>query len=120
MGSQNNRPMRSVPILKLTSRIAAAPDIHDVPGRSYYWCVDQYEFAADINFKTREELSRFYKTLVETVYFTFSRQDIYSFFGRNVEKSHTFRKGEIEVTINNPRDLKVLETTQKPQGGDMV
>lgn len=129
------------------------PDIHDVLGHSYYWCVDQCEFATDINFKSREELSRFYKTLVETVYFTFSSQDIYSFFGRNVEKIHTFRKGEIvsdlrhryqgyrikfkinqnqikmydkgtnlriEVTINNPRDFKVLKTTEKPQDGDMV
>lgn len=71
------------------------PDIEDVFGHSYYWCVDQCEFATDINFKSREELGCFYKTLVETTYFTFSSHDIYSFFGRNVEKIHTFRKGEI-------------------------
>lgn len=128
------------------------PDIKDVLSHSYYWCVDQCEFAADINFKSREELSSFYKPLVETVYFTFSSEAIYSFFGRNVEKIHTFRKGEIvsdlrhryqgyrikfkinqnqikmydkgnnlriEVTINNPRDFKVLKTTEKPQDGEM-
>ena len=129
------------------------PDIQDVLSHSYYWCVDQCEFATDINFKSREELSSFYKTLVETVYFTFSSEDIYSFFGRNVEKIHTFRKGEIvsdlrhrcqgyrikfkinqnqikmydkgnnlriEVTINNPRDFKVLKTTEKPQDGEII
>ena len=128
-------------------------DIQDVLSHSYYWCVDQCEFVTDINFKSREELGFFYKTLVETVYFTFSSEDIYSFFGRNVEKIHTFRKGEIvsdlrhrcqgyrikfkinqnqikmydkgnnlriEVTINNPRDFKVLKTTEKPQDGEMI
>lgn len=71
------------------------PSIEEVFGYSYYWCVDQCEFATDINFKSREGLSCFYKTLVETAYFTFSSHDIYSFFGRNVGKIHTFRKGEI-------------------------
>lgn len=71
------------------------PDIMETMSHSYYWCIDQCEFATDINFKSREELSSFYKTLVETTYFTFSSHDIYSFFGRNVEKIHTFRKGEI-------------------------
>ena len=71
------------------------PDIMETLHHSYYWCIDQCEFATDINFKSREELSCFYKTLVETTYFTFSSHDIYSFFGRNVEKIHTFRKGEI-------------------------
>ncbi len=129
------------------------PDIQDVLSHSYYWCVDQCEFATDINFKSRKDLSRFYKTLVETVYFAFSSEDIYSFFGRNVEKIHTFRKGEIvsdlrhryqgyrikfklnqnqikmydkgnnlriEVTINNPKDFKILKTLEKPRNGEMI
>lgn len=129
------------------------PDIYGVFSHSYYWCIDQCEFATDINFKSREELSRFYKTLVETVYFTFNSHDIYSFFGRKVEKIHTFRKGEIvsdlrhryqgyrikfkinqnqikmydkgnnlriEVTINNPRDFKVLKDKEKQEEGKMI
>lgn len=71
------------------------PDIMEVFSHSYYWCIDQCEFAADINFKSRDELSRFYKTLAETVYFTFSSHDIYSFFGRNVGRIKSFKKGEI-------------------------
>lgn len=127
------------------------PDIQSVLSHSYYWCIDQCEFAADINFKSREELSCFYKTLAETVYFAFSSHDIYSFFGRKVEKIHTFRKGEIisdlrhrcqgyrikfkinqnqikmydkgnnlriEVTINNPRDFKVLKTKESSPDGE--
>ena len=58
--------------------------IEKIFSHSYYWCLDQCEFATDINFKSREDLSLFYKTLVETAYFTFSSEDIYSFFGRNV------------------------------------
>lgn len=129
------------------------PDIEEVFSHSYYWCIDQCEFATDINFKSREELSCFYKTLVETTYFTFSSHDIYSFFGRNVGKIHTFRKGEIisdlrrryqgyrikfkinknqikmydkgnnlriEVTINNPKDFKILKTKEKVQEGKII
>ena len=112
------------------------PDIQNILSHSYYWCIDQCEFAADINFKSREELSGFFKTLAETVYFAFSSHDIYSFFGRKVEKIHTFRKGEIisdlrhrcqgyrikfkinQVTIHNPRDFKVLKTKESSPDGE--
>ena len=122
------------------------PNIKEKLNHSYYWCIDQCEFATDINFKSRNDLDLFYKTLVETTYFTFSSEDIYSFFGRNVSKIHTFSKGEIvsdlrnryqgyrikfkinnnqikmydkgnnlriEVTINNPKDFKVLKEKEK-------
>ena len=122
------------------------PNIEKVFSHSCYWCIDQCEFATDINFKSRSDLSSFYKTLVETTYFAFSSEDIYSFFGRNVSKIHTFRKGEIisdlrnryqgyrikfkinnnqikmydkgnnlriEVTINNPKDFKILKEKEK-------
>lgn len=122
------------------------PKIEKIFSHSYYWCIDQCEFATDINFKNREDLSLFYKTLVETAYFTFSSEDIYSFFGRNVSRIHNFSKGEIvsdlrhryqgyrikfkinnnqikmydkgnnlriEVTINNPKDFKVLKEKER-------
>jgi len=129
------------------------PTVSEVFNHSYYWCVDQCEFATDINFINREELSIFYKTLVETSFFTFSSNDIYSFFGRNVEKISRFTKGEIvsdlrhryqgyrikfkinnnqvkmydkgnnlriEVTINNPKDFKILKTTETVIEGKIV
>lgn len=48
-------------------------------GHPYYWCVEACEFATDITFKERSDLETFYKKLVETSYFTFSCNDIYSF-----------------------------------------
>lgn len=121
------------------------PNIQDIFSASYYWCIDQCEFATDINFKSREDLNNIYKTLVETSYFTFNSEDIYSFFGRNVNHINKF-KGEIvsdlrhryqgyrikfkinnnqikmydkgnnlriEVTINNPKDFKVMKEKEK-------
>ena len=122
------------------------PNIEKIFSHSYYWCIDQCEFATDINFKSRSDLSSFYKTLVESTYFAFSSEDIYSFFGRNVSRIYTFKKGEIvsdlrnryqgyrikfkinnnqikmydkgnnlriEVTINNPKDFKILKEKEK-------
>ena len=121
------------------------PKIEKIFSHSYYWCIDQCEFATDINFKNREDLSLFYKTLVETSFFTFSSEDIYSFFGRKIDKINSF-KGEIvsdlrhreqgyrikfkinnnqikmydkgnnlriEVTINNPKDFKIMKEKEK-------
>jgi len=128
------------------------PAIKEVFHHSYYWCVDQCEFATDINFKSREDLSAFYKTLVETSFFTFSSNDIYSFFGRKLDRIDSF-KGEIvsdlrhryqgyrikfkmnnnqvkmydkgnnlriEVTINNPKDFKILKTIETISDGQLV
>ena len=118
------------------------PNIKEKMNHSYYWCIDQCEFATDINFKSRDDLSVFYKKLIETSFFTFSSTDIYSFFGRNISRIHNFTNGEItsdlrnryqgyrikfkinnnqikmydkrnnlriEVTINNPKDFKVMK-----------
>lgn len=122
------------------------PNINKIFSASYYWCIDQCEFATDINFKSRKDLENIYKTLVETTYFTFSSEDIDSFFGRNISKINNFSKGEIvsdlrhryqgyrikfkinnnqikmydkgnnlriEVTINNPKDFKVMKEKEK-------
>jgi hypothetical protein len=129
------------------------PKIKEIFSHSYYWCIDQCEFATDINFKSRNDLSLFYKTLVETAYFTFSSEDIYSFFGRNISRIHNFSKGEIvsdlrhryqgyrikfkinnnqikmydkgnnlriEVTINNPKDFKVLKIKENDETGEVI
>ncbi len=129
------------------------PNIKEKLNHSYYWCIDQCEFATDINFKNREDLSIFYKKLVETSYFTFSSKDIYSFFDRKVEYISSFKKGEIvsdlrnryqgyrikfkinnnqikmydkgnnlriEVTINNPKDFKVLKTKENDETGEVI
>ena len=121
------------------------PNIKEKLNHSYYWCIDQCEFATDINFKKSEDLDVFYKKLVETSFFTFSSNDIYSFFGRNIKCINNFKgdivsdlrnryqgyrikfkiknnqikmynKGNnlrIEVTINNPREFKILKEKEK-------
>jgi hypothetical protein len=129
------------------------PQIESVFSHRYYWCIDQCEFAADINFKNREDLSTIYKTLVETAFFTFSSQDIYSFFGRRIEKVQQLKSGEIisdlrrryqgyrikfklnknqvkmydkgnnlriEVTINNPKDFKILKPKVNEATGEVT
>ncbi|MCL1790890.1 MAG: hypothetical protein FWG40_05960 [Peptococcaceae bacterium] len=129
------------------------PNIEKVFHSGYYWCIDQCEFATDINFKNRGDLGALFKTLVETTYFTFSSQDIYSFFGRKIEKIQQLSKAEIvsdlrrryqgyrvkfklnnnqikmydkgnnlriEVTINNPRDFKVLKPELDKESGEVT
>jgi hypothetical protein len=129
------------------------PNIENVFRHRYYWCIDQCEFATDINFKNREDLSAIYKTLVETAFFTFSSQDVYSFFGRKIENIQRFGKGEIvsdlrrryqgyrikfkinnnqikmydkgnnlriEVTINNPKDFKILKRETDEETGEVT
>ncbi len=76
------------------------PHIKETMNHSYYWCLDQCEFATDINFKSRDDLTKIYKKLVETSYYTFNCQDIYSFFGRKIEHINKF-KGELTSDLRN-------------------
>lgn len=77
------------------------PNIKEKLNHSYHWCIDQCEFATDINFKSRDDLTLLYKKLVETSFFTFSCHDIYSFFGRNIAEIYKFRKGELTSELRN-------------------
>ena len=75
------------------------PKIEKILGCSYYWCIDQCEFATDITFNSRNDLI-FFKKLVETTFYSFSSNDGYSFFGRNIKDINKF-KGEITSDIKN-------------------
>ena len=108
----------------------------------YFWCIDQCEYAKDINFKKALDLKAIYKKLIEETYFAFNSENIYSFFGKNEKRMHLFTQGtissdlrvreqeyrikfmlnnnqikmydkgnnlRIEVTINNPKDFKVMK-----------
>lgn len=77
------------------------PNIKEKLNHSYFWCVDQCEFATDITFKTRSDLDAFYKNLVETAYFTLSSEDIYSFFGRKISHIDKFTKGDIVADLRH-------------------
>lgn len=121
------------------------PDIEKITGNSYYWCIDQCEYAYDITFKKQADLDDQAVTLFEQAFFALGCENIYSFFGRNIKDIQRVKKSEItsdvkhwyqgyrvkfkfnknqvkmynksnnlriEVTINNPRDFKVLKSTQ--------
>ena len=69
------------------------PKIQNIFSHSYYWCIDQCEFATDINFKINNNQIKMY------------------------DKGNNLR---IEVTINNPRDFKVLKTKENDDTGEVI
>lgn len=58
--------------------------IRNILGHEYYWCLSECEYATDIMFTTRQSLEAIYPSLVEHAFFSFSCEDIMSFFGRKV------------------------------------
>lgn len=56
----------------------------NILGHEYYWCLSECEYATDIMFTSRAALEAIYPSLVEHAFFSFSCEDIMSFFGRKV------------------------------------
>lgn len=56
----------------------------NILGHEYYWCLSECEYATDIMFRTRAALEAIYPSLVEHAFYSFSCEDIMSFFGRKV------------------------------------
>ena len=138
-------------LLKYFSKLAndinpLLSDFKNILNHEYFWCIDQCEYAMDINFKKANDLKCIYKKLVENAYFAFNSESIYSFFGKNSKRIHLFTQGSIssdlrlrddelrikfklnnnqikmydkgnnlriEVTINNPRDFKIVKQTNE-------
>jgi hypothetical protein len=61
-------------------------------GLSYYWVVDQAEFATDLIFTSREALAGLYPRLLDHAVVNFSAQDILGFLGRRL---HPRFEGEV-------------------------
>ena len=106
---------------------------------SYYWCLDQCEYATDIMFKSREDLLNIYPDLVGHALTSFKAEDVMVFLGRkmtgaflgevvsNIKKrpegiriKHRMKSNSIkmydkysvlriEVTINDPKEFKVYK-----------
>lgn len=51
---------------------------------SYYWVVDQAEFATDVLFKDRATLQSLYRRLLEYASLAFSAEDIFTFLGKKL------------------------------------
>lgn len=113
---------------------------------SYYWVIDQCEYATDVMFADRSNLLDIFPDLVEHALSNTASENVMRFLGR---KFHGNFKGEvttdlkkrpegwrikhrmkrnsikmydkwsilrIETTINNPREFKVLRVIQTPEG----
>jgi hypothetical protein len=104
---------------------------------SYYWVLDQAEYATDVMFRSRQALERIYPDLVQHASLAFGAQDVFRFLGRKLHGNfqgevstdrrhrpegcrvkHRLRRNSLkmydkwsllrlETTINNPREFKV-------------
>ncbi len=113
---------------------------------SYYWVADQMEYATDIMFKDRESLDAILPDLLLHSVLCFSAEDTMRFLGRRVHGNfkgevvidrkkrpegvrikHRLKRNSIkfydkwsvlrvEVTINNPREFKVLRIAETREG----
>ena len=69
-------------------------------GYSYYWVVDQAEYATDLIFTSREALAGLYPRLLDHAAVNFSAKDILSFLGR---RFHPRFEGEVLTNCQKGR-----------------
>jgi hypothetical protein len=122
------------------------PLIRDLGFHSYYWVVDQAEYATDVMFRTRASLQAVYRDLVDGAIADFGAEDVLRFLGRKLNGNlkgevttdlkrrpegwrikHRMKRNSIkmydkssvlriETTINNPREFKVLRVRPTRNG----
>jgi len=120
--------------------------IRDTGFGSYYWVIDQCEYATDVMFKNRESLQELYPELVSHSMQAFGAEDVMRFLGRKLHGNfqgelitnmkrrpegirvrHRMKRNSlkmydkwsilrVETTINNPREFKVLRVVSTPEG----
>jgi hypothetical protein len=79
--------------------------IEEVLGQGYYWCLDQCEYATDIMFRSRKDLSAIYKDLVDCALLNFHCEDVMVFLGRKMHPAFT---GEIVSDIKTrPEGIRI-------------
>jgi hypothetical protein len=122
------------------------PTLRDSPCGAYYWVIDQCEVSTDLLFPDRATLVPLVADLVEAATLDFSCEDVLRFLGRKLHGNlqgqvtssmkkrpegrrvkHQMKRNSIklydkasvlriEVTINNPREFKVLRVHRHPEG----
>lgn len=122
------------------------PTLRRAGFRSYYWSVDQAEYATDVLFRDRASLEALLPALQELATTAFSAEDVLRFLGRKLHGNfqgdvttslkrraegrrikHTSKRNSlklydvlnvlrIETTLNNPREFRVLRVVDTPQG----
>lgn len=118
------------------------PEIARTGFGSYYWCIDQAEIATDVMFRDRAALERVLPDLYDHSIRDFSARDVMRFLGRKlhprylgevITRDNQRPEGRrvrhwagrnsikmydklsvlrIETTINNPRDFKILKSSE--------
>jgi hypothetical protein len=114
--------------------------------RDYYWVIHQAEYATDVFFNNRTNLSALYPALVTAALLLFGAEDVMRFLGRKLHGNfqgelrsdlksrpqgcrvkHVLARNSIkmydpanllriETTFNNPREFRVLRVIATPQG----
>ena len=122
------------------------PTLRRAGFRSYYWSVDQAEYATDVLFRDRASLEALLPALQELATSAFSADDVLRFLGRKLHGNfqgevttslkrrregrrvkHTLKRNSlklydvlnvlrIETTLNNPREFRVLRLIETRQG----
>jgi len=113
--------------------------INQIFAKGYFWVLDQCEYATDVMFKSRNDLTSIYPDLVEHASLSFSSKDVMTFLGRKLNNNflgeivsdkkcrpqgvrvkHRMKENSIkmydkwsvlrvETTINNPREFKIYK-----------
>ena len=122
------------------------PTLRRAGFRSYFWSVDQAEYATDVLFRDRASLEALLPALQELSMSAFSAQDVMRFLGRKLHGNfqgevttslkrrtegrrikHSLQRNSlkwydvlnllrIETTFNNPREFRVLRVLDTPHG----
>jgi hypothetical protein len=71
-----------------------------LPNQSYYWVTDQAEYATDVLFRRRGDLTGLYRKLLEYAWLTFSPSDVLGFLGRSL---HRRFEGEVLTDVKTER-----------------
>lgn len=83
---------------------------------SYYWSMDQSEFATDLLFKSPAALARIYPTLVQHGIRHFGTAEVMRFLGRHVPAHghvHRLYKGEVETALKHrPEGVRLKHFSQ--------
>lgn len=118
------------------------PTIRRAGFRSYFWSVDQAEYATDVLFRDRASLEALLPALQELAMTVFSAEDVLRFLGRKLHGNfqgevttslkrrpegrrvrHAMKRNSlklydvlnvlrIETTFNNPREFRILRVRQ--------
>jgi hypothetical protein len=67
---------------------------------SYYWVIDQAEYASDVLFASRKDLSELYPRLIDHAVVSFSASDILTFLGRKLQGNF---QGEVLTSCQKKR-----------------